>query len=129
MNYQTVWEFVSLGFEILPRKLEKFENSLKLPGVLFSISLIIYKNLFSNVPLKPTIKTQIHKTHPQNPCRYTYFHKTPQVGYELAKSWNHNNHAVFRRIQISIFCEPCTKIPGLICKYFNIYIILHIEYA
>ena len=42
MNYQRVLEFVSLSFEIFPRKLKKFENSLKLPGVVFSISLIIY---------------------------------------------------------------------------------------
>lgn len=37
---------LSVSFEILPSKLKKFENSLKLPGVLFSISLIIYtKNI------------------------------------------------------------------------------------
>ena len=45
MNYLEVWEFVSESFEIFPSKLKKFENSLKLPGVLFSISLIIYKNI------------------------------------------------------------------------------------
>ena len=42
MNYLGVWEFISVSFEIFPPKLKKFENSLKLPGVLFSISLIIY---------------------------------------------------------------------------------------
>ena len=42
MDYQRVLEFVSLSFEIFPRELKKFENSLKLLGVLFSISLIIY---------------------------------------------------------------------------------------
>ena len=43
MNYQRILEFVSVSFEIFPSKLKKFENSLKLPGVLFLISLIIYK--------------------------------------------------------------------------------------
>ena len=42
MNYQRVLEFVSGSFEIFPSKLKEFENSLKLPGVVFSISLIIY---------------------------------------------------------------------------------------
>jgi hypothetical protein len=35
MDYQRVLEFVSGNFEILPRKLEKFENFLKLPGAVF----------------------------------------------------------------------------------------------
>ena len=42
MNYQEVLKFVSVSFEVFPSKLKKFENSLKLPGVLFLISLIIY---------------------------------------------------------------------------------------
>ena len=42
INYHGVLEFVSVSFEVFPSKLKKFENSLKLPGVLFSISLIIY---------------------------------------------------------------------------------------
>jgi len=52
MNYHGVLEFVSDNFEILPPKVKKFENSLKLPGVLFSISLIIYttKNQFQKCP-------------------------------------------------------------------------------
>ena len=45
MDYQTVWEFVSDNFERFPPEYKKFENSLKLPGVLFSISLIIYNQL------------------------------------------------------------------------------------
>ena len=49
-----VWEFVSLSFEIFPPKCKKFENSLKLPGVLFSISLIIYNNKGLNII--PTIE-------------------------------------------------------------------------
>ena len=44
VNYQGVLEFVSGSFEILPQECKKFENSLKLPRVLFSISLIIYTN-------------------------------------------------------------------------------------
>ncbi len=47
MNYQRVLECVSVCFERFPSKLKKFENSLKLPGVLFSISLIIYSRAVS----------------------------------------------------------------------------------
>ena len=55
MDYQRVLEFISGSFEILPSKLKKFENSLKLPRVLFSISLIIYnfksvRKTISNFP-------------------------------------------------------------------------------
>ena len=45
MNYHRVLEFVSVSFERFPPKFKKFKNSLKLPGVLFSISLIISDNL------------------------------------------------------------------------------------
>ena len=42
MDYQRVSEFVSVSFERFTSECKKFENSLKLPGVFFSISLIIY---------------------------------------------------------------------------------------
>ena len=60
---------LSVSFEILPSKLKKFENSLKLPGVLFSISLIIYNNLQQYSWLL-----------------YTQTLKTVQVGHEPIKS-------------------------------------------
>lgn len=60
---------LSVSFEILPSKLKKFENSLKLPGVLFSISLIIYNNLQQYSWLL-----------------YTQTLKTTQVGHEPIKS-------------------------------------------
>lgn len=49
--------------------IKKFENSLKLPGVLFSISLIIYNNLQQYSWLL-----------------YTQTLKTAQVGHEPIKS-------------------------------------------
>ena len=57
---QGVLEFVSESFEIFPSKLKKFENFLKLPVLLFSISLIIY-SLFpimvGDAGLEPTTPT------------------------------------------------------------------------
>ena len=41
-NFPSVEQIQDGSFEIFPSKLKKFENSLKLPRVLFSISLIIY---------------------------------------------------------------------------------------
>jgi hypothetical protein len=43
-NFPSVEQIQDGSFEILPSKLKKFENSLKLPRVLFSISLIIYNH-------------------------------------------------------------------------------------
>ena len=40
-NFPSVEQIQDGSFEILPPKLKKFDNYLKLPGVLFSISLII----------------------------------------------------------------------------------------
>ena len=134
MDYQGVWEFVSQSFEILPRKLKKvWEFSQTSGGTFLNLSDNLHWVVSVNHSEEGVIQTQSLKMaekyffkcpikpHPhiktQNSCRYTHFHKTAQVGYELAKSWNHNNHTVFRCIQISIFCEPCTNNSGLICKY------------
>ena len=43
---------VSVSFEILPSKLKKFETILKLPGVVFSISLIIYTIIYVRTDYK-----------------------------------------------------------------------------
>ena len=85
MNYQRVLKFVSGSFEIFPSKCAKFENSLKLPGVLFSISLIIY----TNVPLKP-----------KNPC--------PIKTHSLYYIYN-------TRSIMSIYIHKLLKLPGLSC--------------
>ena len=60
MNYQRVLEFLSVIFEVFPPEYKKFENSLKLPGVLFSISLIIYRlftEMVGDAGLEPTTPT------------------------------------------------------------------------
>ena len=46
-NFPSVEQIQDGSFEIFPAKCKKFENSLKLPGVLFSISLIIYNYLLN----------------------------------------------------------------------------------
>ena len=62
MNYQRVQEFISVSLEVLPRKLKKFENSQTSGGTFLKLSdnLQRQKNIFSNVPLKPTNPLKTH---------------------------------------------------------------------
>ena len=47
-NFPSVEQIQDGSFEIFPSKLKKFENPLKLPVLLFSISLIIYSETLHN---------------------------------------------------------------------------------
>ena len=66
MNYHRVLEFVSVSFERFPPKFKKFKNSLKLPGVLFSISLIICTSGGTFLNLSDNLQLQLGDIHCYN---------------------------------------------------------------
>ena len=85
MNYQIVLEFVSVSFERFPRKLKKFDNSLELPGVLFSISLIIYNDLNKHIDYIHYNPMKHYNIAPKD-WQYSSFNKFVEDGY-YEKDW------------------------------------------
>ena len=81
VNYQGVLEFVSGSFEILSWKPKRFENFLKLPEVLFSISLIIYRRHIEKVgePLTNAVKY----TNNKKAIEYIYTENIPNSAIEV----------------------------------------------
>ena len=74
-NFPSVEQIQDGSFERFPSKLKKFENSLKLPWVLFSISLIIYSKLTKGLKILWKCQ-QLKWRKSENKCSLLYSSQT-----------------------------------------------------